>query len=237
MAAGFIGTFTAIVGAWVLLFQGIFTGFGLSLIAWLACLVCLVWMILGVRKAEKRSAPRRRMGWACAFLVLVLVTFTAGHVIVIWNGLYIIGYSMSAAGGLVGIRYGVQIYDEKHHRYPPTLQDIFDTGAVHELCFASKYDPDLPAKIADGGRLLYSSFTYNPPPGPLMNDSELVIAYERKPVRLVRDTLFKEPRRTVLFEDGDTQHMTELEFAEVLRKDAARRASRTPASQPASQTG
>lgn len=223
LVAWCVGTLVAAVGAWVLCFQGFVSGFRFSLTAWTICLACLMAGWLQLRRTEKHSPVRRRHARAVAFLAVVLAVFTAGHVALVYRTLESVFSFTNAAGCLVNIDGAIRTYVEKHGQYPPTLQEVFDTGILNESWFVTGWDRNRPEKMSNSGRLLYSSFAYDPPATAPADDPDLILAYEREAVGRSGDTLFHVPARAVLFADGNCQILTDSDFAQALVKDGGRR--------------
>jgi hypothetical protein len=130
-----------------------------------------------------------------------------------------VGKSSVTAANLRGIGQAISIYRDDAGVFPPALNDLVATNNVTAMQCCSPNDPGF--WMGARTKPLYSSFVYHPGTVQSFDNSDLVVAFEKKPWTPKELRLFPTYGRCVLFGDGHVLAIDEMEFHARLEKDKA----------------
>ena len=223
-----------IVAAWAWIAAMFFVSGAVFASGIVICAVLAIFVLAGAltcikvyRTPALAAESNVRVGGAALAVGLV----AAGATIVACVGMAIQAASMATreaksvitASNLRGLGQCLHVYANDFGTYPPSLGVLVDSGRATPGQLQSFCDPNV-NWAPDAGAEVYSSFVYQPGSGPVLEDADVILAFERQPWTPAEIRMFPALGRYVLFADGHAKRLSEEEFAEACIRDAQRRA-------------
>lgn len=139
------------------------------------------------------------------------------------------GKTAVTMANLRAICEGLNLYHEQFGMPSESLADLLDSGIIALPTFFRSVADPTPLDAVEPNSGVYSSFVYEKCPVRLSGNPRVVVAYELECWTLIKTGIFAEYGRCVLFADGQTEVLSEDEFAEAMELDAKVKSGAIPA--------
>ncbi|UCG33789.1 MAG: hypothetical protein JSU68_03970 [Phycisphaerales bacterium] len=178
-------------------------------------------------KARRAVPPPKRVGsWVVAALVLAAISLVSQTILVPVTYGAVSAYckvTVSSAN-LRGLAAALRAYCEEEGDYPHSLDVLVARGDITDKLLVAPNDVRLRNNEWWLEEPPYRSYTYCPGSGRWRDEPRIVLACENGAWSPLECRLFSDRGRLVLFGDGGTRVLRQVEFREALLASGARRA-------------